>query len=332
MLNVCLVGAGRIGRIHAANLSAHPGARLLAVVDVHAPSAQALAAEQGAEALSPAAAFSREDLDAVIIASSTDTHHDLVATAAARGLAILCEKPLDLDLQRARRSVEVAAAAGVPLFLGFNRRFDPSFRRVHDTVRGGGLGNVEVISITSRDPAPPPADYVARSGGLFRDMMIHDLDMALWMLGELPEKVYASGACLVDPAIGEAGDIDTATVIMTTASGVQCQVTNSRRCAYGYDQRLEVFCAGGVAHAGNDTATRVAIGTADGFQTEPALPFFLERYAQAYRLQLQAFVDAVSGRADARASGLATGEEAVQSLQLAGAAERSLRNGQAELP
>ncbi|KAA9131616.1 inositol 2-dehydrogenase [Marinihelvus fidelis] len=332
MLNVCLIGAGRIGRIHAANLAANPRARLAAVVDVHVPAAEELAAAQGARALAPEQAFDADGLDAVIIASSTDTHHDLVSRAAARGLAILCEKPLDLDLDRASASVEVAARAGVPLFLGFNRRFDPSFRRVHDTVRGGGLGAIEVISITSRDPAPPPADYVGRSGGLFRDMMIHDLDMALWMLGEMPASVYASGACLVDPAIGEAGDIDTATVVLTTASGVQCQVTNSRRCAYGYDQRLEVFCAGGVARAGNETATTVAVGTGEGFVTEPALPFFLERYEQAYRLQLDAFIDAVGGHRDATQTGLATGEEAVQSLRLAAAAQRSLASGAAESP
>ncbi len=328
MLNVCLVGAGRIGRIHAANLAAHPDARLAAVVDVNADAAAALAGQYGAATRSPDRAFDEDPLDAVIIASSTDTHHDLVQASAARGLGILCEKPLDLDLERACASVQVAAEAGVPLYVGFNRRFDPSFRRVYDTVRSGDLGDIEVISITSRDPAPPPADYVARSGGLFRDMMIHDLDMALWLLGDQPTSVFATGACLVDPAIGEAGDVDTATVVLQTSSGVQCQVTNSRRCSYGYDQRLEVFCASGLARAGNDAATRVDIGTADGFLSEPALPFFLERYERAYRLQLDAFIAALGGAPE----GPASGEEALQSLRLAAAAERSLSSGRFESP
>ncbi len=332
MLNVCLFGAGRIGRIHAANLAGRPDARLAAVVDINPQAARSLAEAHGAATRTVDEAFADATLDAVIIASSTDTHHELVSAAADRGLAILCEKPLDLDLERAQASVDVAASAGVPLFLGFNRRFDPSFRRVHDTVRQGGLGKIEVISITSRDPAPPPADYVARSGGLFRDMMIHDLDMALWMLGELPTGVFATGSCLVDPAIGEAGDVDTATVVLTSATGAQCQITNSRRCAYGYDQRLEVFCADGVARADNDSETRTVLGTAGGFLSEPALPFFLERYEQAYRRQLGAFIDVVRGQSGADHGGLATGQEALLSLRLAAAAERSMASGRIESP
>jgi len=329
VLNICLFGAGRIGRIHAANLAAHPGVRLATVVDVDQAAARKLADQHGAAVQSAAQALGDESLDAVLIATSTDTHYELIAACAARGLPMLCEKPLDLDLARARDSVATAAAAGVPLYVGFNRRFDPSFRRIREEARSGSLGAIEVISITSRDPQPPPIEYVRRSGGLFRDMMIHDLDMAAWLLGEMPDSVFASGACLADPAIGKAGDIDTATVVLRTAGGTQCQITNSRRCSYGYDQRLEVFCAAGMLRADNQTTTRVARATKEGFLSEPALPFFLERYEQAYRLQIEAFVTTLGGGA---ADGLASGAEALYSLALAQAAERSLASGRAERP
>lgn len=326
--NVCLFGAGRIGRIHAANLAAHPRVRLAGVVDLNADAAAELAQRHDTSALTAAEALADTSLDAVVIATSTDTHHGLITDCAARGLAILCEKPLDLDLAKAREAVAVAEAAGVPLNVGFNRRFDPSFQRIHDELKSGAVGEVEVISITSRDPSPPPLDYVRRSGGLFRDMMIHDFDMAAWLLGELPVQVYASGACLADPAIGEAGDVDTASVILRAAGGAQVQITNSRRCCYGYDQRLEVFCAGGMLRAGNQTATQVERADAGGFLTEPALPFFLERYEAAYRLQMNAFINALSGQS----GHLASGREALRPLLLAEAAERSLASGKAEAP
>jgi myo-inositol 2-dehydrogenase/D-chiro-inositol 1-dehydrogenase len=328
VLNVCLFGAGRIGRIHAANLAAHPGVRLLFVVDVNAAAAQQLADQHGAKVATIDQALADERLSAVVIATSTDTHHELIDRCVARGLPMLCEKPLDLDLKLARASLARAGSAGVPLFVGFNRRFDPSFRRIRDEAHAGGLGAIEVISITSRDPQPPPVDYVRRSGGLFRDMMIHDLDMALWLLGEMPDSVYATGSCLADPAIGEAGDIDTATVVLRTRGGALCQITNSRRCSYGYDQRLEVFCAGGMLQAGNQTATQVRRADAGGFLSEPALPFFLERYEMAYRLQIETFVAAI----DQQAEGPASAAEALQSLLLAEAAERSLASGRAERP
>ncbi|MBM4195476.1 MAG: inositol 2-dehydrogenase [Gammaproteobacteria bacterium] len=324
MLKFALIGAGRIGRIHAANLAAHPQARLVSVVDVDTGAAAAVAQRHGARVAASAAEALAADIDALLVASSTDTHADLVEAAARAGKAVFCEKPLDLDADRARNTLAVVAGAGTLLALGFNRRYDPSFRRLRQEARGGRIGTVEVISITSRDPAPPPVSYVQRSGGLFRDMMIHDLDMARWLLAEDPVSVYARGSALVDPEIGRAGDIDTAVVVLETASGRLCQITNSRRCSYGYDQRIEVFGSQGLLRADNDTATRVAVAGAGGFTTEPALPFFLERYAAAYRAELDEFVKSLRGEP----AELASGADGLQALLLANAAQRSLETRQ----
>ena len=318
-----LFGAGRIGRIHAGNIVAEPGAVLRYVVDAVPDAARRLAGECGARSAGVADALADPAVDAVVIASPTDTHAELIASAAAAGKAIFCEKPLDLDLAVAARSLAEVERAGVLLALGFNRRYDPSFARPKAEIDSGGVGNVEVISITSRDPAPPPPEYVGRSGGLFRDMMIHDLDMAAWLLGECPALVYARGSALVDPAIGAAGDVDTAVVVLETAAGRLCQITNSRRCSYGYDQRIEVFGSAGMVRADNATATSVERVDGRGFTSEPALPFFLERYASAYRIELAEFHRAVRGEA----ARLATGREGLRALQLADAAQRSLESG-----
>ncbi len=322
-INLCLIGAGRIGRIHALNVVRHPGARLHAVVDVQAAAAAELAASLGVPAMSLAEVLADPAVDGVIIATSTDTHQDLISAWVTAGKPVLCEKPLDLDSGRARAGRNAAMAAGVPLYTGFNRRFDPSFRRLREALAGGRVGPVEVVSITSRDPAPPPLDYLRRSGGLFRDMTIHDLDMARWLLGEEPVMVFAAASALVDAAIGAAGDVDTAVLVLETAAGRMCQITNSRRCSYGYDQRVEAFGAGGVLRVGNQTETGLEQGGAEGFLSEPALPFFLERYADAYRLQLDHFVRAVSGAEH----DLAGADDGVRALLLADAAERSWREG-----
>lgn len=323
-INLCVIGAGRIGRIHAANIAAHPQARLHSVVDVNANAAQQLADTAGARVMSVDDAMQDSGIDAVVIASSTDTHLPLIEACAQAGKPVFCEKPLDLDADNAQRCIDAASAASIPLCLGFNRRYDPSFRRIRDELAAGHIGALEVISITSRDPSPPPADYVRRSGGLFRDMMIHDFDMARWLLGAEPVSVFAAGSCLVDDAIGAAGDIDTAAVLLQTAGGAICQITNSRRCSYGYDQRLEVFGAAGMLRAANDTATRVETASAAGFVSEPALPFFLERYEKAYRLEMDDFLRAVRGEPN----GLASGDDGLKALLLADAADRSWRTGQ----
>jgi myo-inositol 2-dehydrogenase/D-chiro-inositol 1-dehydrogenase len=324
-INLCLFGAGRIGQIHAANIAAHRDATLKYVVDVDTAAAARLADRTGSRAAGAEAALADGGVHGVVIASSTDTHLPLIEAAARAGKAVFCEKPLDLDEANARKSISLARDASIPLYVGFNRRYDPSFRRLKDDIAAGRIGAVEVVSITSRDPSPPPADYVRRSGGLFRDMTIHDLDMACWLSGVEPESVFASGSCLVDASIAAAGDIDTAVVVLQTAGGAFCQITNSRRCSYGYDQRIEVFGALGMLRAENETATQVEYANSTGFHREPALPFFLERYRQAYRLEIEDFIRALQGQPNA----LADGEDGLRALILAGAAERSRQTGQA---
>ena len=228
MIAISQFGAGRIGAIHAGNLAA-AGARLAYVVDVDARAAAALAARHGARAVDAETALSDPAVGAVIIASSTDTHADLMERAARAGKTIFCEKPVDLSLERAKRCAAVVASTGVRVLMGFNRRFDPSFAALKRRIDAGEIGPVELVQITSRDPGPPPLDYVRVSGGLFRDMMIHDLDMARFLLGEEPVEIQAMASCLVDPAIGAAGDVDTAMVTLRTAGGRLCQISNSRR-------------------------------------------------------------------------------------------------------
>jgi myo-inositol 2-dehydrogenase/D-chiro-inositol 1-dehydrogenase len=324
MIRFALIGAGRIGRIHAGNIAGNPRAKLACVADADSNAAAALAQQFGAQVVALDSAVSGRDIDAVLIASSTDTHADWIERCAAARKPVLCEKPLDLDAQRAAACVRVARDAGIKLYLGFNRRYDPSFMRLKREIAAGTIGTLETLHIVSRDPSPPPLDYVKRSGGLFRDMMIHDLDMARWLLGAEPVEVFARGSALVDPAIGAAGDVDTAMVMLRTAGGQLCQIANSRRCSFGYDQRIEAFGSQGLVRADNHTATSVAVAGTRGFTTEPALPFFLERYADAYRLELDDFLNAL----DARPVELATGDDGWRALLLADAAQRSLTSGE----
>ncbi len=321
MIEICQFGAGRIGKVHAANIAAHPSARLRYVVDVDNAAAAALAESHGAEVTDADSALADPDVSAIVIASSTDTHVGLIEAGARAGKAIFCEKPIHLDLRRVDACLSVLRECNVSLFVGFNRRFDPSFAELQAAVQEGRIGRVEMVSITSRDPAPPPIDYVRVSGGLFRDMMIHDFDMARWLLGEEPVEVFATGSCLVDPAIGAAGDIDTALVTLKTGSGALCQIGNSRRAVYGYDQRIEVLGAEGMLRAENRLPTSVEQATADGIRTDPPLHFFLERYEEAYKRELSSFIDAVSGGkmfspdgADGRAA-QALAEAALASLE-----------------
>lgn len=323
MKTFALFGAGRIGRIHAANVAAHPVARLKYVVDVDAAAAASIAASAGAGVASIDTALGDREVDALLVASPTDTHADLIEAGAAAGKNILCEKPVDLDVARARAAVAAAERAGILLAIGFNRRYDPSFSRIRRGIDDGEIGPVESVLVVSRDPSPPPVAYVKRSGGMFRDMTIHDLDMARWLLGEEPVTVTAHGGCLVDPAIGAAGDIDTAAVTLVTASGRIAQVANSRRAAFGYDQRVEVCGALGMLSAGNRRATAVEHATAAGYRADPALPFFLERYADAYRLELDAFVRRLHGEE----ADIVSGADGVRALEIADACDRSLRTG-----
>ncbi len=322
-MQLALIGAGRIGRVHADAIADHPHVNLAAVADYHHDAAQALAQAYGSRALDTEDVFAAADIDAVLIASSTPTHADYLERAARAGKAVLCEKPIDLTLQRTREALAVLADHPVTCALGFNRRHDPQFAALKGALVEGRIGALETLSIISRDPAPPPADYVAASGGLFRDMMIHDFDMARWLLDEPITHVQASGSCLVDPAIGEAGDIDTAMVTLTTASGRLCHINNSRRACFGYDQRIEAFGSAGMLQAQNETETRLRF-TGEGGQIEDKPKwFFLERYAAAYRNELDDFVTAWRERR----SPLTNAQDGLEALRLAEAAECSWREG-----
>jgi myo-inositol 2-dehydrogenase/D-chiro-inositol 1-dehydrogenase len=290
MLEIAQFGAGRIGQIHAANIAAMKGARLRYVVDVNAAAAQKLAARHGARVVSERDALADRDIGAVLIASSTDTHARLAIAAARAGKAIFCEKPIDLSLAKVDSCLEEVEKAGVPMFVGFNRRFDPSFSALKNRLDAGEVGAVEQVVISSRDPGPPPLSYLKVSGGMFRDMTIHDFDMARWLLGEEPVEVFAMGECLVDRKIGAAGDIDSAMVLLRTASDRMCHINNSRRAAYGYDQRIEVFGARGMLRAENLGETTVQHFGPRGTVADRPLDFFLERYADAYRAEMAAFL------------------------------------------
>ncbi|MGO8833001.1 MAG: inositol 2-dehydrogenase [Roseiarcus sp.] len=318
-----IIGAGRIGRIHAANVAARKDCQVRLIADVDHTAAQALAEATGARVAEIDAILASGEIDAVAICAPTDMHADLIEKAARAGKAVFCEKPVDLDAKRVRACLEVVAAAGAVLMVGFNRRFDPNFAALQKRITEGVVGAVEIVSITSRDPGPPPLSYIARSGGLFRDMMIHDFDMARFLLGEEPVAVSAMGSALVDTAIGEAGDVDTAVVIMETKSGKVAQISNSRRAAYGYDQRIEAHGSKGMLRADNVRETTVEFAGAQGFVGDKALNFFLERYASAYRDELDAFVKGVTAGLAPRPNG----EDGLRANLLADAANLSWRTG-----
>jgi len=325
MLTFAQFGAGRIGAIHAANLAATTNARLRYIVDVNADAAQSLASRYGAQVTDTVTALRDPEINAVIIASSTDTHADLAIAAAKAGKAIFCEKPIDLSLPRVNACLKAVKRARVPMLVGFNRRFDPSFTALHQRIQAGEIGAVEQVIVTSRDPGPPPVSYLKVSGGQFRDMTIHDFDMARWLLGEEPVEIFAYGSCLVDPMIAKVGDTDSAMIVMKTASGKLAHINNSRRAAYGYDQRIEVHGAKGRLLAGNLTPTTVELANAGAVSTDKPLHFFLERYASAYRLELAAFIDAVAHQKPLPVDG----EDGRKALVLADAASKSLRTGRA---
>ncbi len=329
MLAIALLGAGRIGRIHAGNIAASPHARLAHVVDVDAGAASGLAALHGAAASDVATALADQDVGAVLIASSTDTHADLIEAAARAGKAVFCEKPIDLDITRVEACLAVVADTGATLMVGFNRRFDPHMAALKSATDAGRIGRVEMVVVTSRDPGPPPLDYLERSGGLFRDMTIHDFDMARWLLGAEPVRIQASASRLFDPGAEAAGDHDTAVLTLETAAGQLAVITNSRRAAYGYDQRLEVLGSTGMLRVANPTVTTLETTDSAGTLVERPLDFFLERYREAYHLELEYFVDCVLDRVSSRV----TGNDGRRALLLADAAYHALDEGRAvEIP
>ena len=295
-VRVGVIGAGRIGKLHAEHLSCRiPGARLAAVADVRLEAAQACAASLGVSkaVADPQGIFEDPAIDAVVICSSTDTHAPLIEAAAGAGKHVFCEKPIALDLGVIDRALEKVRRAGVTLQIGFNRRFDPNFRRIWERVRDGSIGEPHLLRITSRDPGPPPIDYIKVSGGLFLDMMIHDFDMARYLIGSEVEELYAVGGVRVDPAIGKAGDVDTALVLLKFANGCLGSIDNSRRAVYGYDQRVEVFGSGGMVSAENNTPTRTRLATSEAVQEELPLHFFMDRYIDSYIIEMKAFIDSL---------------------------------------
>jgi myo-inositol 2-dehydrogenase/D-chiro-inositol 1-dehydrogenase len=291
-ITIGVIGAGRIGKLHADNLLAMPNVRLKSIADPYLKPDDW--SDRGVvPTLEPADVFNDREVEAVLICSPTPTHAEFTEIAAAEGKHVFCEKPIALDPDRVRKTLAVVEKAGVKLQVGFNRRFDPTFARVRQAVVDGEIGAVHLVKVVARDPSPPPPEYVADSGGMFLDMTIHDFDMVRFLSGSEVEEVQAFGAVLVDPAIGEAGDIDTAVVTLKLASGALAVIENSRKAVFGYDQRLEVFGSEGGVEAFNESPCQVVRRTAAGIRAENPLYFFLERYQRSFVAELEAFIASI---------------------------------------
>jgi len=321
MIECALFGAGRIGKIHAGNVSREAGAKLKYVIDPNKEAASALAAEHGATTATTEQVFADKAIGAVMICSYTDTHADLILAAAASGKQIFCEKPIDLAIARARTCAEAVAKAGVTCMIGFQRRFDPTFSALKERLVAGEIGEPEMLVVTSRDPGAPPVEYLKRSGGIFRDMLIHDFDVFRWILDDDAATVYATGSVLTDPSVGSVGDVDSTAVTIRTKKGRLAQINTSRRAAYGYDQRFEVLGSKGMLQAGNHKPTEVVSATAAGVSGDKPEHFFLERYRAAYALEMAHFFEALGKGGKVRTSI----EDGVKALELADAATTSWR-------
>ena len=327
MKNVAIFGAGRIGRIHASNLAALPGVKLQAVCDPVAAAAAEVAQQHGARVSSIDAVLADPSIDVVAIASSTDTHSDLITRSAAAGKHIFCEKPVDMSVPRARQCADAVRSAGVACMIGFQRRFDPTFNEARMRMDRGDIGNPEMLVITSRDPGAPPVAYIQASGGIFRDMLIHDFDVFRWILcadGDEAQWLSATGSVLTDPAIAAAGDLDCTAVTIRTRKGRLCQINTSRRAAYGYDQRFEVLGSSGMLQCGNHTPSEVVQSDATGVRSDKPENFFLQRYSAAYRLEIAHFFECLQTGAPFRT----TIADGVAAQVLADAAAQSCHSGQ----
>ena len=318
-----LLGAGRIGKVHAKAVTGDAQAKLVAVADAMPAAAQAIADQYGCDVRTIEAIEAAKDIDAVVICTPTDTHADLIERFVKAGKAVFCEKPIDLSLARVKACLEVVRAHKGTLMVGFNRRFDPHFRAVRAEIDKGTVGAVEMVVITSRDPGAPPVEYIKRSGGIFRDMTIHDFDMARFLLGEEITEVVATAAVLVDPAIGVAGDFDSVQVLLKTASGKQAMISNSRRATYGYDQRIEVHGSKGAVSAENQRPVSIEVATGAGYTRPPLHDFFMTRYTEAYAAEIATFIAAMAGKGKAEP----TGEDGLIALALADAAVKSVAEG-----
>ncbi|WP_321928836.1 inositol 2-dehydrogenase [Paraburkholderia guartelaensis] len=327
MIRIAVLGAGRIGRIHAGNAAAIPNARLVVVADPVAAAANSLAERLGCEASTDCmAVLQRSDVDAVVIGTPTDTHITFMLEAVARGKAVLCEKPIDLDMEKSLAAAREVERQHGRVMLAFNRRFDPTSQAFRKAIDAGDVGEVRQVVISSRDPGMPPRDYVEHSGGIFRDMVIHDLDMARWLLGEEPVEVMALGSRLVDTSLAELGDFDTVMVQLRTASGKQCHINCCREAVYGYDQRMEVSGSKGMLLQENLRPSTIRRWTKEATDVrEPLLNFFLERYVEAYKGELQAFVNALNNNTPLPTSV----DDGLKALRLAECALESAMTGKA---
>ncbi len=320
---VAQVGAGRMGAIHGRDAKANPRLDLAYLIETRSDAARTLAAELGCGTASFAEALADEDLAGVIIASATDTHLDFTLACLTAGKAVFCEKPLDLDLARLRANATAFQGASSPLYVGFNRRFDPHFQALKAKIASGTIGTLETLAIVNHDPAPPPPSFIPASGGLFRDFTIHDFDTARWLMDEEPVAVFALAERLVDPAIGEAGDVDTARMVLRTASGRICTISNTRRSGYGYDQRAEAYGAKGMAMADNPRTSTLEVWSEAGALAAPIHDGFAARYAEAFHAEVDHFAAVLAGETDPL-----TGYDAsLRALALAEAAGRSVQTG-----
>ncbi|NKB52746.1 MAG: inositol 2-dehydrogenase [Rhizobiaceae bacterium] len=315
-----ILGVGRIGQVHGNAIASVKQAQLVAVSDPMEQAAIAMQTEHGCDIRSIDEIAEAGDVDAVVICTPTDTHADLIEKFCRAGKAVFCEKPIDLDLERVKSCLKVVEETNGTLMVGFQRRFDPDFAALKSTIDEGRIGDVEMVTLTSRDPGPPPSDYISRSGGIFRDMTIHDFDVARWLLGEDVETVQAAASVLVDPEIGALGDFDSVNVILRTVSGKQATITNSRRALYGYDQRIEVHGSKGSVSAENHHNARIEVADSEGYHRPALLDFFMSRYMTAYAAEIASFVDCVAS-SDAPQT---TGRDGYLALVLAEAAVRSV--------
>jgi len=319
MINVAIFGAGRIGKIHAKNLDIHPGVKLKYVNDINPQAATELATQYSVQATNVENILSDSSVKAVLIASSTDTHADLIIKSAESGKDIFCEKPVDLTLERAKLCEETIKKAGVTCMIGLQRRFDPTFSSLKNRLMAGEIGDPEMLVITSRDPGAPPVPYIKKSGGIFKDMLIHDFDIFRWILNDEAATIFATGSCLSDPEIATAGDIDCTAVTIRSRRGLLCQINTARRAAYGYDQRFEVLGSGGLLQSGNHKPTEVTLSTSKSISFDKPEYSFLERYSTAYAREIEHFFDVILNKTELRS----TIGDGVKALELAEAATLS---------
>lgn len=325
-LNVGIIGAGRIGQVHTLSINNYlPQVEVLGITDKFLNAAKDWAAKSGIKTVYADYQEMLADpaIDAVLVCSSTDTHAEISIAAAKAGKHIFCEKPVDLSIEKVESVIAEAKKADVKLQIGFNRRFDHNFKKVKELIDNKTIGDLQILKITSRDPSPPPIEYVKVSGGMFMDMTIHDFDMARFLTGSEAEEIYVAGACMVDPAIGEAGDLDTAVITIKFQNGVLCVIDNSRKAAYGYDQRVEAFGSKGQAEIANDKPSTASWSTAEGVYSEKPLHFFLERYMSAYAEEIKEFVEALMTGKETPV----TGFDGLQPLKMGMAALKSVKEG-----